>query len=88
MKDKVKGILLYQVNDQNTIQIVSKAYVHEYRLSSLYNAIYLDTFYETLKEGNKQLLEKIITKTTEGNNISLIDMNLTILDYFSSNYDL
>jgi polyhydroxyalkanoate synthase subunit PhaC len=66
---------------------MSKVYVQGYRLSSFYNSIYLDTFYETLKEGNKQLLEKIRTETTEGNNTFLIEMNLTIFDYLSSNYD-
>lgn len=66
---------------------MSKVYVQGYRLSSFYNSIYLDTFYETLKEGNKQLIEKIRTKTTKGNNTSIIEMNLRIFDYLSSNYD-
>ncbi|MGH9987570.1 MAG: hypothetical protein ACRD8W_26805, partial [Nitrososphaeraceae archaeon] len=78
---------MYQVNDQTIVEILSKAYVQGYRLSSFYNSIYLGTFYETLREGNKQLLEKIRTKTAEGNNTSLIEMNLTIFDYLSSNYD-
>lgn len=66
---------------------MSKVYVQGYRLSSFYNSIYSDTFYETLKEGNKQLIEKIRTKTTKGNNTSIIEMNLRIFDYLSSNYD-
>jgi len=64
-----------------------KSVVSSYRLSSFYNSTYLGTFYETLRECNRQLLEKIRTKTTEDNNTSLIEMNLTIFDYLSSNYD-
>jgi polyhydroxyalkanoate synthase len=65
---------------------MSKAYIQGYRLSSFYNSIYFDTFYEALSEGNRQLVETLRTKISEGNT-TLIDMNLAIFDYFSSNYD-
>jgi len=69
------------------VEILSKAYVQGYRLSSFYNSIYLGTFHETLREGNKRLVEKIRTKTTDDNNTSLIEMNPTIFDHLSSNHD-
>lgn len=65
---------------------MSKAYTQGYRLSSFYNSIYFDTFYEALSEGNRQLVETLKTKISEGNT-ALIDINLAIFDYFSSNYD-
>jgi polyhydroxyalkanoate synthase subunit PhaC len=77
---------LYQVEDQNIVQITSKAYVQGYRLSSFYSSIYFNTFIQTLKEGNRQLLDKVSGKITE-DNMSPVSTNFTIFDYFSSNYD-
>jgi hypothetical protein len=46
----------------------------------------MDTFYKSLKEGNSQLFEDIMTKVRDGK-LSLTDMNISIFAYFNSNYD-
>jgi hypothetical protein len=78
--------VLYPVEDQNILQIISKTYLQGYRLSAFYNSIYFNTFYETLKEGNRQLFDKIMSKTALGNT-STIETGLAVFDYFSSNDD-
>lgn len=49
-------------------------------------SIYLNTYYELVREGTEQLFQALRTKS-ERVNTSLIDMNITIFDYISSNYN-
>lgn len=46
----------------------------------------MDAFYKSLKEGNSQLFEDIMIKVGDGK-LSLTDMNISIFDFFNSNYN-
>ena len=66
---------------------MTNTYLHGYRLSTFYNSVYMDTFYKSFKESNRQLFEEIRTKMREGKPSSLTEMNLLTFNYSSSNYD-
>jgi polyhydroxyalkanoate synthase len=65
---------------------MTNAYLYGYRLSAIYNSVYIDTFYGSLKEGNRELFEDIRAKMMEGKS-SLTEMNLLAFNYSSSIYE-